>query len=239
MRKLNVKAFLGIVAILLGTAGLTQSCLKEEKPDLLALATINKVATVRTDKGYYFTTDGGETLFPAGGTGWATEEYTDGQRAFVLFNNMDTPAEGYDYNVDVKQVTPVLTKEVVTLGEGENTEEKVGDDKINATYLWISKDRKYLTIEFQYYGTDNADKKHLLNLVVNPATTGETGSGEFADLEFRHNDEGDEPVRLGEGYVSFKLDKIKSLLEGKKGVKVRVNTLYDGIKQYEISFSTD
>ena len=115
--------------------------------------------------------------------------------------------------------------------EEENNEEKIGDDKINATYMWINKDKKYLTIEFQYYGTHSEDKKHFLNLVINnltPAPTAdeESEEDEFINLEFRHNSEGDYPQTLGEGYVSFQLDGIKKQMEGKKGLRIRVNTLY-------------
>ena len=41
---------------------------------------------------------------------------------------------------------------------------------------------------------------------------------------------------LGEGYVSFKLDKIEEQIEGKKGLNIRVRTLYDGIKNYKVQF---
>ena len=45
-----------------------------------------------------------------------------------------------------------------------------------------------------------------------------------------------DPQRLGEGYVSFKLDKIKDRMEGKKGLRIRVNTIYGGPKTYEVKF---
>ena len=99
------------------------------------------------------------------------------------------------------------------MGEGENTEEKIGDDKINSTYMWITQDKKYLTIEFQYYGTHSEDKKHFLNLVINnkdaePAA--DDANDEYINLEFRHNDEGDTADRLGEGiylsnWIRFKI----------------------------------
>lgn len=125
------------------------------------------------------------------------------------------------------------------MGEGENTEEKIGDDKINSTYMWITQDKKYLTIEFQYYGTHSEDKKHFLNLVINnkeaePAA--DDANDEYINLEFRHNDEGDTADRLGEGYISFKLDKIQDQMKGKKGLRIRVKTLYNGEKFYEVKF---
>ena len=59
---------------------------------------------------------------------------------------------------------------------------------------------------------------------------------EYINLEFRHNSERDSPDHLGEGYVSFKLDKIEEQIEGKKGLNIRVRTLYDGIKNYKVQF---
>ncbi len=136
----------------------------------------------------------------------------------------------------------MISQDIVTMGEDDNDEEKIGDDKINTTYMWINKDNKYLTIEFQYYGTHSEDKKHFLNLVINDkeetAPTADEGNAEdeYINLEFRHNSEGDDPQRLGEGYVSFKLDKIKDRMEGKKGLRIRVNTIYGGPKTYEVKF---
>ena len=109
-------------------------------------------------------------------------------------------------------------------------------------YMWISKDKKYLTIEFQYYGTHSEDKKHFLNLVINnkeadsAAENEDNTDDEYINLEFRHNSERDSPDHLGEGYVSFKLDKIEEQIEGKKGLNIRVRTLYDGIKNYKVQF---
>ena len=92
-------------------------------------------------------------MFPSNGNGWISDKNKDGQRAFVIFKELEEPVKGYDYNIQVREIKEILTKEIVTMGEGENTEEKIGDDKINSTYMWITQDKKYLTIEFQYYGT--------------------------------------------------------------------------------------
>ena len=158
--------------------------------------------------------------------------------------NRDTTTQIYDQYINKYSGIPNNSKEKQILKEldsYENTEEKIGDDKINTTDMRINKDNKYLTIEYQYYGTHSADKKHFLNLVIpkaEAAPTTEDGSGkdEYINLEFRHNSEGDYPQTLGEGYVSFKLDKIKDRMEGKKGLRIRVNTLYSGIKTYEVKF---
>ena len=49
--------------------------------------------------------------------------------------------------------------------------DSIGDDNINATDLWIT--GEYLNIKYQFYHSNNEDKKHMLNLVINEASTGE------------------------------------------------------------------
>lgn len=227
--------FIAFFFAALATAPLLQSCLDDDNGpnEALVISTINKISP--DSKEFYFTLDNGKKMHPDNMQGWSGKDYEEGQRAFVIFNKLEQPVEGYDYNIQVRQIREVLTKDIVTMG-GENTEEKIGDDKINATYMWISSDRKYLTIEFQYYGTHSTDKKHFLNLVINDAQPSPATDDDFINLEFRHNSEGDSPIHLGEGYVSFKLDEINERMEGKKGLRIRVNTLYNDIQTKEVKF---
>ena len=91
---------------------------------------------------------------------------------------------------------------------------------------------------------ENAGRQKILhsNLVINnkeadsAAENEDNTDDEYINLEFRHNSERDSPDHLGEGYVSFKLDKIEEQIEGKKGLNIRVRTLYDGIKNYKVQF---
>lgn len=241
--------FIGFALAILTTMPMLQSCLDDDNGpnEALVISTINKISP--DSKEFYFTLDNGKKMRPDNVQGWSGKDYEDGQRAFVIFNELEQSVEGYDYNILVRQIREVLTKDIVTMG-GENTEEKIGDDKINITYMWISSDRKYLTIEFQYYGTHSEDKKHFLNLVINDAQPSPTADNadadndsnnggadsDFINLEFRHNSEGDSPVHLGEGYVSFKLDEIKDRMEGKKGLRIRVNTIHNDIQIKEVKF---
>ena len=148
-----------------------QSCLddNDHQSRSLVISTINQIS--EDSKEFYFTLDNGKTMFPSNSQAWGGEKFENGQRAFVIFNELEQPVNGYDYNIQVRDITKVLTKEIVTMDDEENTEEKIGDDKINATYMWISKDKKYLTIEFQYYSTHSEDKKHFLNLVFGDQLT--------------------------------------------------------------------
>ena len=238
MKKFRIIA---IIFAILTTMPMLQSCLDDDNgpADILVISTINQ--TSPDSKDFYFTLDNGKKMYPNNIRGWDGKDFEDGQRAFVLFNELAEPVSGYDLNIKVRQIKEITTKDIVTMGEDDNDEEKIGDDKINATYMWINKDRNYLTIEFQYLGTHSEDKKHFLNLVVNnpepaPTANENADNDKYINLEFRHNDEGDYPDRLGEGYISFKLDKIKEQMEGKDGLRIRVKTLYGGIKKYEVKF---
>lgn len=234
------KFYVFIFAIMIAMP-LFQSCLDDDDSpsDLLVISTIDMIS--QDSKDFYFTLDNGEKMYPSNGQAWNGVDFVKGQRAFVIFNELEEPVSGYDHNVQVKQIKKILTKDIVTMDDEENNEEKIGDDEINATYMWITKDKKYLTIEFQYYGTHSEDKKHFLNLVINntqPAPAANEGNeeDEYINLEFRHNNEGDYPQSLGEGYVSFKLDEIKNQMEGKKGLRIRVKPLYGEVKKYEVKF---
>ncbi len=220
------------------------SCLddNDEEERYFSVNTV-KVPDETNNKDFYFLQDDGTKMFPGNAQYLHNYEAKEGQRAFVIYTKLDEPVQGYDSNIEVWNIVDILTKDIVNLTP-EN-EEEIGDDAINVPYMWVA--QGYLTIEFQYYGTHREDKKHFLNLVINelpeetpaaaPPAEGENDD-EYVYLEFRHNSEGDSPALLGEGYVSFKLDKIAPKLEGKKGLKIRVKTLYDGVQVQTIDFDS-
>ena len=196
MKKLK---FITLTLAIIITLPMLQSCLddNDHQSRSLVISTINQIS--EDSKEFYFTLDNGKTMFPSNSQAWGGEKFENGQRAFVIFNELEQPVNGYDYNIQVRDITKVLTKEIVTMDDEENTEEKIGDDDSAAE------------------NEDNTDD-------------------EYINLEFRHNSERDSPDHLGEGYVSFKLDKIEEQIEGKKGLNIRVRTLYDGIKNYKVQF---
>ena len=144
--------FIAFIIAVMTTMPIFQSCLDDDSPsDSLVISTINLISP--DSKDFYFTLDDGKTMFLSNGNGWISDKSKDGQRAFVIFKELEEPVKGYDYNIQVREIKEILTKEIVTMGEGENTEEKIGDDKINST-LYVDYPRQEISDNrIQYYGT--------------------------------------------------------------------------------------
>ena len=92
--------------------------------------------------------------------------------------------------------------------------------------IWVGDG--YLNI---YFVTDWGGKTaHYINL-IQPDPEGDPYT-----LEFRHNAHQDPAVYPSPAIVSYKLDAIAPLLEGKKGLRIRVRTIYDGVKYLPVNF---
>ena len=223
-----------IAFILLFTAiPMLQSCLDNDwdnqYPSLFAIGTIKVIE----GNDYYFTLDEGSKLYPGDTTALYNYAVVDGQRAFVYFDELDEKKEGYEYNAQIKHIENILTKDIYSMPADKA--DSIGDDRINIIEpLWITGD--FLNIKYQLYHSNNKEKLHMLNLVINKESTGEDDKPDYLNLEFRHNAYNDDPVILGTGLASFKLDNIAGLLEGKKGLNIRVKSIYDGVKYITIDF---
>lgn len=205
-----------------------QSCLDDNDSypnTYFTIGTLNIIG----DKEYDFTLDDGDKMYPTDTSYIHNYALVDKQRVFIHFLPLEEDLPGYDYNVRLLQLQNILTKDIITLTDENATE--IGNDRINATKLWIT--GNFLNIEYQFFHSDNEDKKHLLNLVINEASQTATSTEEdYICLEFRHNAHNDEQRKTGWGIVSFKLDEIADQLQGKKGLKILVNSIYDGKRTY-------
>ena len=229
MKKLRTT--LAAFVLLLIAMPVLQSCLDDWNDDERSSLTIGTVRII-DGKDYYFALDEGTRMFP--GDTAQVNNYTlvEGQRAFVYFNLLDEKVDGYDYNAKINHVENILTKDIYFMPAEKA--DSIGDDRINITNMWIT--GNYLNIQYQLYHSNSNDKKHMLNLIVNETSDGKNDKEGYVTLEFRQNAYDDEPLMPGQGLVSFKLDKIEEQIEGKKGLNIRVRTLYDGIKNYKVQF---
>lgn len=211
-----------------------QSCLDDWDDSNRSSLTIGTVRIV-DGKDYYFALDEGTKMFP--GDTAQINNYTliEGQRAFVYFNLLDEKVNGYDYNAKINHVENILTKDIYFMPAEKA--DSIGDDRINITNMWITDN--YLNIQHQLYHSGDDEKKHMLNLIVNESSDGKNDKEGYITLEFRQNAYDDDPLRPGQGLVSFKLDKIADQIVGKTGLNIRVKSLYDGERYITIDFKKD
>ncbi len=213
---------LGLISI----AIFFQSCLKDEETYSLAIGTTKLIEGNR----YYFDIDDNEKMLPNDTSSIQDYKAIDGQRAFIYFSLLDKKISGYDYNAKVIHIENILTKNIIPLTE--ETADSIGDDRINITNMWLG--GEHLNIEFQLMGTLSSQKPHMVNLVQKQMATN-NNIDEYIELEFRHNAHNDPPNQLRNGIVSFRLKNIN--VNNYKGIKIRTNTIYDGIKYYTINFT--
>lgn len=189
------------------------------------------VATVHPLGGsdYYFTTDRDRSIYPGDKSRIAAYEAVEGQRAFIWFDHLTEPAEGYDYNVVLYNIENILTKEVetaTTLAELD----QMGDDPIQMVGWQLG--GGYLTLQVAFRSLGGTP--HILHLVNNEASIAEEAPEGYVGLEFRHDAQGDSEGRYGYGYVSFRLGDFDPLATGRKGIYLRTRTPDGDVKYISI-----
>lgn len=227
-----------VLAALVSISPLLQSCLDTDDnltsyfPDngKLAIATV-KVPDKDTPRDFFFALDSGDKLIPSDTTAIKNFPAINDQRVFVGYVKNNEPMGENILSGIIFSVEDILTKNIIPLTTA--TADSIRDNEINVTTYWV-KDN-FLTIEYQYLGSANPDKKHMLNLVQNQ-TTEPTADDGYVHLEFRHNAFDDQTLKTVPGIVSFKTDSIADQLTGKKGFKLRVKTIYDGIQYFKVDF---
>lgn len=192
------------------------------------------IGTIKVVDGqeYYFALDEGTKMYPGDTTNIYNYTVVPEQRAFVYFDLLEEKVPGYDYNAVIYRIENILTKDIYLMPAEK--EDSIGDDHINITNMWIAND--HLNIQYQIHYDDTSNKSHMLNLIVNEAADDKNDKEDYLTLEFRHNAFGEAQRKLGPGVVSFRLKNIKELAEGKRGLNIRVNTLYNGISYQTIDF---
>lgn len=216
-----------IIALLLfALAPLFQSCLNDNDDNLfLAIATYHTA-----DHGdVYFVLDDGARMFAGSQNVGNLEE---GQRAYLYFYTLDEPMTGYEYNIRLRDIQPILTKSPFVMTE--ETVDSIGNDRINITNMWFGDG--FLNIQFRFLGTRYPSVLHMINLVYNETEgSGEADEEGYITLEFRHNAYDDHPLEVLNGIVAFKGPFVQ---EGMKGLKIGYKSIYEEMKYVKIDFES-
>ncbi|WP_291529589.1 NigD-like protein [Bacteroides sp. UBA939] len=229
MKKL--KLYLAAFTLICLTIPALQSCMNDDNSNLRSYLTIGTLNIIE-GREYYFDLDDGDKMYPGDTTHVHNYTLIDGQRAFIHFFPLEEDIPGYEYNAQIVEIENILTKPIIPLTTA--TADSIGNDRINVINLWIT--NNFLNIEYQFFHSNNEDKKHMLNLVINETPDAPSSEPDYINLEFRHNSYGDVQRKLFQGVVSFKLDEIAGQLN-KKGLKILVNSIYDGKRTYTVEFN--
>ena len=221
--------FLVVLCCTLAATFCFQSCLEDETygGENLLFA----VGTVRVMEGqdYYFELDEGSLLYPTDTTDIHDYQVVNDQRAFVYFTPLDEKLAGYEYNAKLEHIENILTKDIYRMPPDKA--DSIGHDHIDVDNIWLTDD--HVNIVYKIHHSNNPEKLHMLNLVVNE--TDEPVMDGYLHLEFRHNAYDDAPVQAGTGIVSFKLDEVRDQLANAQGIRVHVATIYNGNQTFTIN----
>jgi len=215
-----------------------QSCLDDNNDypypwmdaDKGAIATIHAIDGKEV---FYFLLDGDKKLYPGDLSRISSAyKWKDGQRVAVYFNLLKEEVAGYDYNGEIVYIDNILTKDIIPLTE--ETADSIGDDRIDISQVTYS--TNYVNIAFTFIGSENPKDLHMINLVRNEIEGAEEDD-DYLVVEFRHNAYDDPGRKTLTGFASFKLALTEEEAEKYKGLKIRTNTIYGGIKYEKYDFN--
>lgn len=215
---------------------LFQSCLDGEdsdNPDYVAIATTRVVASSNGGLStYYFELDNSKTLTPVINK-VKSYQAVEGQRVILQYDIESTATAGFDYGIELFNVSEILTKDVETLTT-EN-EDEIGYDPITIVSDYSQLAVGYLNLQINFPIGSSTATVHLVENAITPPE-----DSEYTTLELRLNNPGSEySSSNSSGLVSFKLGDYDPNITGKKGIKVIAKTTNEGeLKEYLFTYSS-
>lgn len=212
-----------------------QSCLDGEDSDVadyVAIATTHVIpgSTSGLDT-FYFQLDNQKTLTPVINK-VKNFKAVEGQRVILQYDIESQATAGYDYGIELFNVTELLTKGIEVLTT-EN-EEEIGNDPISISKDYSQLAVGYLNLQISFLSGNTTATVHLVENTITPVE-----DVDYTVLELRLSNPGSEySSSNSSGLVCFKLGDYDPMLTGKKGIKVLVKTTAEGeLKEYTFSYS--
>ncbi len=191
------------------------SCMKSDNRPVqqISFVTVHQRAVAGD---YYFETDTRKTIFPSNKAQISSYVAKEGQRALIAFGLLDEPVDHYDYNAVMYGIVDIFTSEARIVGSQEELDEIPDHSVLEVENQQFAGD--WLTLGVIYTRAD--DETLDFHLIVNDIAPQNTDAA-YLDVELRHDRGGDEEKAYRQNYVSFNIQALKPLLEGKKGVNLR------------------
>jgi hypothetical protein len=195
------------------------------------------MSTVRVTDGatYYLEVDDKTFAFPRN-EDVSHYQAVDGQRVIANISSFREPYE-YDGSLTmtiINHLSNVLTKNVEELTATNET--TYGNSPLRMKNIWLSP--THLNVEFLINAPSR--KKHHISLVRN-ATVKSPQDG-YLHLELRYNNRNDVTRQLVHGFVSFYIGewgKADELSNSIRGLKIKVNTVETGEKEYVFDYNIE
>ncbi len=226
----NIKKLITLSLLFAIAIGFT-SCLDDDDNYSVIIGTYRTI----DEDGFYFEIEQEDkivTMYPGDTRNFFDREIPDGQRVFIYYDLLDEKEPGYDYNAKIYGIDKILTKDIIPITEA--TEDSIGNDPIDIVNCRISLDKEFIHMKFQYYTVNYSQISHMLNMVTPEIE--EESQDEFIHLEFRHNAYDDYRSKIVTGLVTFRLENIEHLMESKKGIRIKYNSINSGKKEVELLF---
>lgn len=176
--------------------------------------------------------DDGALLFPVAGEGPLSlpEEGTRILVNYTIVGDKLINETTKEYYIRLNSWREVLKKGIIDLTP--SMEDSIGNDPVIVEDIWVSRNQ-LLNMELKYFGRN---KVHFINLVKAPGAL--TSEDQPFELEFRHNDNGDDPVYSMNALVSFDLSALQ--VAGADSVRFRVKSvdyndiehIFNGVYRY-------
>ncbi|MGM9768089.1 MAG: NigD-like protein [Candidatus Cryptobacteroides sp.] len=205
-----------------------QSCNKDDGFDYNILYP-NALVTIKPDgNSFYIQLDDSTVINVTNPEDFKFEEET---RAFANFQFPARPW-GPEFEAFANWIRPTLTKPTdETNGSGDADKEEFGEDPVELVKGWTVCEDGYLSLQFRAAWSRYGNVKHRVSLI-----TGTDPEDPYL-VVFRHDNCGDFPEVVADGYVSFRL----SSLPDTKGETVKLKVKYlstDGMKTVEFDYKT-
>lgn len=219
----------GLLAALMGVFFLQSCDDSDSEPTYASLVT----AVVPEGGKVSFKTDNKKTLH-VGESNLGALDIKDGDRAIIRFSYLKETVEGYNYNIKLRGLSAILTKDIKDLTE--DNKDEIGNDKLLLLKDNSSLVEGYFNAQIRFPLGEESAK---VNLVVNKITP--VDDDQYTVLELRLNNNGvTTSNNYGGGVVCFKLGDLDPVNTGKKGIKIRVNTINeDEVQEYTFDKSTE
>ena len=223
----NMKKFI-IAAAALTAAISIQSCNKDDGYSYDIIYP-NALVTIKPDgDSFYIQLDDNTVIHPTNIENFSFKEET---RAFA---NFDFPAKPWtsEFEVYAHWIRPTLTKMTdESKGSAEEDKAEFGEDPVELVKGWTVCEDGYLSLQFRAAWSRYGNIKHRVSLI-----TGTDPEDPYL-VEFRHDDCGDIPEVVADGYVSFRLSSLPDT--GDETVKLKVRYLSNmGMKTVEFDYKT-